>query len=360
MNKKMLALSISMALFAAVGYAKGEKVVSLDQGHAIVENQFPSGYNHQARIDVDGFDVFIDGSFIYWQAMEGGLELGVKYKDPEEILKIFSSNINIDFKYKPGFKVGIGTSLHHDNWLLSAEYTRLHLKNIKRILPDDLSDGYYISTSWTRDPERFYYSLAEWQLKYDVVDLEMSRPYYLGSCLVLKPFASLRGGVIKQYYDIKFSVDYPSTTLWVVDVEQKSWLVGPRAGIDCDWIFFDYFRFISNIAFSMCYQHIAIKGYNAKYENGDLDDPFWNADNRENQLVPNAEGALGLSWGSYFGNNNRWHFSLSALYEVHYFFDQNKILATSLGQLTTGAVAIIFPAYNLMMHGLTLTARFDF
>jgi hypothetical protein len=376
MKKKLLALPIAMALFSVMGFAEGEKVMALEQGHAIVENQFPSGYDHQARIDVDGWNVFITGSFIYWQAMEEGLDTGLMSYNTAVLSNdsFYDYAIQMNFKYKPGFKVALGTKLgEHDNWLLSAEYTWLHLSDVKEVVYADIPDNYVIYPSWGNMPFHVdSFSIvditAKWKLRYDMIDLEMTRPYYVGTHLVLKPFGALRGGLIKQYYDIKYpsevGVDGGDAIAYTFETHmiQKSWMVGPRIGIDCDWIFFDYFRLIANAAAGLFYQHFTTTGNNGYTVARTLEYIMTRAfHNNVGQLTPNLEGALGLGWGSYFGEHNGWHFDLSALYEVHYFFDQNKMYQENL---RVGLRSVTTPQYteagNLMMHGLTITARVDF
>jgi hypothetical protein len=362
MIKKLWIFTLSFIGFT-VGYAK-EKPIPYDQGHAILENQFPSGYNQQAGIKVDGSNAFISGSFIYWQAMEGGLELGELYVDPAVILKQFSSYIEMNFKYKPGFKVIIGKSIGHDNWLASVEYTWLHFSEVTSVAVTEPS--YYISTAWTRDislDSHFIYSTAQWKLRYDMIDLELTRPCYTGTNMTLKPFISIRGGLIKQFYNISYDIQLNSGKFWITDLVEKTWLVGPRFGMDFDWIFINYFRLIGNAAMSLFYQHFKTVGYNLTYSEVFGNKVVWNVDNRTGQFTPNIEGAIGLGCGSYFGQNNRWHFDLSALYEVHYFFDQNKMQRAAYTNLVTSddaASAPFIPARNLMMHGLTITARVDF
>jgi hypothetical protein len=361
MKKKLLALPLAMAFLSVMGFAE-EKVVALEQGHAIQENQFPSGYNHQARIDVDGWNVFISGSFIYWQAIEGGLDLGDIQPTSVTDLVSYTTTINMNFKYKPGFKVALGTKLgDHDNWLLSAEYTWLHLSDVKTVLPSEVPSGYYINEGWGQywTSTTLNYVSAKWKLRYDMIDLEMARPYYVGTHFTLKPFAALRGGLIKQYYDIGYNNG--SSLYYWIHMLQKSWMVGPRVGIDCDWIFFDYFRLISNVAAGLFYQHFNTTGHNYRGTAADVPQAWgFNYRYKDGQLTPNLEGALGLGWGSYFGEHNGWHFDLSALYEVHYFFDQNKMREISTRAVANAYIAVYTTAANLMMHGLTITARVDF
>ena len=65
---------------------------------------------------------------------------------------------------------------------------------------------------------------------------------------------------------------------------------------------------------------------------------------------------MGFGWGSYF-NNNGWHFDLSATYGFQVFWDQN-MQRYFVDDVV--AAASILPNGNLYVHGLTITARFDF
>jgi hypothetical protein len=379
MSKKAFILPLALALATAVvGFSEGEQVQSYDQGHAIKEKQIPSAYNHPARIDVnDSWDVFITGSFIYWQGIEGGLDLG-HYYYTSQTAENPGAVVEMNFKYKPGFKVALGTNLGHDNWILSAEYTWLHFSDTKSYA--DYLDTINIAEGWNYD-DSCYLLYAKWKFRYDMIDLEMARPYYLGTCLVFKPFVALRGGWIKQFYNwygatvaVSEETDYGLSTLPTAydfaNNLQKTWLVGPRVGVNCDWIFFDDFRLIGNAAAALFYQNFNLTsdvGYyveDTKYYGRILTD-------KNGQLTPNVEGALGLGWGSYFGSNNGWHFDLSLLYEVHYFWNQNKMRALNERMVqelitddATGESSYVYsPSYkaeDLMLHGLTVTVRFDF
>jgi len=375
MSKKAFILPLALALATTVvGFSEGEQVQSYDQGHALKEKQIPSAYNHPARIDVsDSWDVFITGSFIYWQTMEGGLDLGhFYYFDQDDNYEGYV--VNQHFPYKPGFKVALGTNLGHDNWILSAEYTWLHFT--KETYNDEVYDVDFDGCNFA---EGWYYDdytgdlYSYWKYRYDMIDLEMSRPFYLGTCLVFKPFVALRGGWIKQVYYWEGS-DYDDEAYYVdwADNLQKTWLVGPRVGVNCDWIFFDDFRLISNVAAALFYQYFNNTSWVGRMivpDDGDTTE-FYDRGliSKTGQLTPNVQGALGLGWGSYFGSNNGWHFDLSLLYEVHYFWNQNKMRALNQKEvqelLTNDALEYVYsPAYkaeDLMMHGLTVTVRFDF
>lgn len=73
-----------------------------------------------------------------------------------------------------------------------------------------------------------------------------------------------------------------------------------------------------------------------------------------NCVRPMANLGLGLGWGRYL-KCGRYHFDLAADYDFNVFWDQN-MMRTVADDFTFG-----IPSTNdLFLHGLTLTARFDF
>jgi hypothetical protein len=65
---------------------------------------------------------------------------------------------------------------------------------------------------------------------------------------------------------------------------------------------------------------------------------------------------MGFGWGTYFDDNN-WHVDLSAVYGFQVFWDQNMFREFSNSTMQAKSFA---PNGNLYVHGLTLSARFDF
>jgi hypothetical protein len=374
--KQLLFNFIALSSIAVCLYAE-EKMPTYDKGHAIKETQIPSAYNHPARIDTTGCNIFISGSAIYWQGIEDGLDLGHYYYTTQTS----SSNgavIPMNYKYNPGFKVMLGTKLDHDNWILFTEYTWLHFTNTQYYLMPASSDTLNVAQGWFLN-DISGDSYARWKFRYDMIDLDIARPFYLGTCLVLNPFAALRGGLIKQYYYYKYAltenlgdaIDDPLYGFAFTDNFQKSWLLGPMIGVNCDWIFFDYFRFIANGSISILYQHFNNTGKIGSITANTEEEVIEYArilTDKTNQLTPNFNGAIGLGWGAYYGKDNSWHFDLAVLYEVHQYWNQNKMRILNqkmVQELITSTVTnyVYSPTYkseDVMLHGLTLTARFDF
>ena len=62
-------------------------------------------------------------------------------------------------------------------------------------------------------------------------------------------------------------------------------------------------------------------------------------------------------------SNDSWHFDVALSYDFNFFLNQNMIrsLRDRLSSETRGRGALIYTKpEDLMLHGLTLTMRFDF
>lgn len=154
------------------------------------------GYNASARYAVRGaWEFYLKGSFIYWQPKEQGLEVGIltsAASDHQDRIK------NLNFDYKPGFKVTVGTNFDHDKWSLEAQYTRLHSKEDRHFYA---ASPEYITPSWHDQITAAVDNAKEqWKLLYDTIDLHLLRADYSGKAITLTPFLEHgQGGSNKNY-----------------------------------------------------------------------------------------------------------------------------------------------------------------
>ena len=343
-SKKLLfAASIitSVSLFAA----EDQEEKDYDQGHGVPSHQMMGAYNAPARYDVNGsLDLFLTVSFLYWQAKQQSLDLGyTSFNDPTTTRGPLHE---MDFDFKPGFKVGLGINMSYDNWDLFLEYLRLHGNHRRSVTQ---SDDAVLSTFWRGAAEAADTIHGHWKCGIDLLDLIMSRPYYLGTKLTFMPFAGLRSGWLDQKFNV---TNDQAGTVAITSTESDSWLIGPRFGINGSWHLGEGFRIFTNIAASLFYQHFKM---NLKYYAADSTVLQYNNRDKDTQLTPNVELAVGLAWGMYLANND-WHIDLLAGYEFHHFWNQNK-MRTLYDAIINNVITT--PA-DLMLQGLTITARLDF
>ena len=97
MKTRLFALLAVFAVGAAFAAAQ-QNVKYQPHQNKMVEDQMPAGYNKTARINVEGdWDLFLTGSFIYWQPMGKGLDLA--YNAQTYPLK--GKTDNMDFDWQP-------------------------------------------------------------------------------------------------------------------------------------------------------------------------------------------------------------------------------------------------------------------
>lgn len=317
--------------------------------------QLTCAYNAPARIEVRGcWDIYASGSFTYWQAVQDNMELG----SVNSTLVPFDVTVqNMDFSFEPGFKVALGMNFDHDNWDTRIEYTWFR-GNTSTSVSLDPAGTFFLYPSWTNPASvvtDIYFAGSErWKLHMDLLDWELARAYFVGKKLTFRPFIALRGAWIRQNLDVDYTLP-AGLTLSATSVDKKShsWAVGPRAGLNTNWIFGDGFRIYGNGAADILYTRYT-KLRSTQSAAGV--DTFIVRQNGYGVMRPHLELELGLGWGSYFDCNN-WHIDFAAGYTFQVFYDQNMFRSF---HDDVGILHSTSPNGNLYIQGLTVTVRFDF
>jgi hypothetical protein len=298
-----------------------------------------SAYNQSARVNVcRSWDAFVTGSFIYWQALEQGFYLYL-LRDVDSSNPTRQQAVNINYTFDPGFKVGLGYNFKYDDWTTYVEYTRFHSRNsFSKTRPSwAASQAFY----WFSSNDLANQYRGDLKIELDILDLELSRSEYRGKKLIFSPFWGLKGGFIDQSFTFTaiFNSSFLSNTL-----KTDSWLIGPRIGFYTKWLLGKGFSFNGKAAASLNYQKF--HNMSASYQNMKIDD--------DSVVSPIVEMILGFNWGSYFDKNN-WHFDIFAGYEIQTLWNQNMIVKERIL-----AANVNVDSEQLTLHGLNLTARFDF
>ena len=346
------------------------------------------GYNAPAAIDVcrkmwkcyfRDFTTYFDVSFIYWFAGEEGLtvaETGVLNGGTVYFPQIISTQFQ-DFNYRPGFKIGLGTTVDHE-WTIGAEYTwyRARHHTDSSIFSGTIpTAGTAAALSgaqvWVVDDWFLQGAIGQslsgtqvsscWRLSMDLIDLFASRPFYQARRLILSPFAGLEGAFIRQSMSVKLS---EASTLFEADTpiqpiqsrnRSSSWAIGPKMGLGAEYLLPLEMRIEANLAAALLY---------TTYHVAHREDPASIAFNQGPLLAsytlyravrPAADLGLGVGWAAYFFDR-AFHLDFSADYEFKMFWSQN-MMRKLLDDTLTGTSP---SASDLFLHGLTLKARFDF
>jgi hypothetical protein len=372
--KKMI-MVLSAVIFAASGYTNEKTTQEKSNCETCCttceKDTFPDvcGYNCPANLDIKcGWNFFISGSFLYWQAREHGIDEGI-FIETTNVINMITAK-SPDFKYHPAFKVAIGGVSDYDKWNFRAQYTRYSAKDIGSFsAPNDQLIGLnansiqqYFSTLYGDNP--FFTTVTsianqiklDWKLDLNIADVDMGRTYFVGQKLIFNPFIGIKGGKIDQkgiFTTTYVNSDNTAQTAFdVTEAKIKTWLVGPRFGIDTTWKVGCGFRIFGNAAASLVYQDMKVHlDYTQPVQEFNATLLALKSLNKTAQVTPILECILGLGWGSYF-NDNSWRFDLAAGYELQRYFSQQGYLIAFAGKTA--------PSGDLSLHGLTLTARVDF
>lgn len=347
MLKKFIGLvTLSTAAFAA-GKCQTEAPF-FKQGYPLSDQKYPAAYSAASRFEPrNECGYFFSGTFTYYRPYENGLEMGV--------ITPTAAPVEIQYgrlkpSFDPGFKIGAGINLDQDDWILDFEYQRFHTTNRGSLTSENPSTDVITSDDWfvqTLPSVTFYQDLkARWKFKQDILDLNLSRPFYSGKSLGLTPILGLRGGWINQHYRNRATLT--DDTVATARQRQKSWIIGFRPGITGNWNIGSIFRFVQDFRGMAFYQR-----FRTKYLQNDFTDPTTNyAVARQRRGVVNFgfESFSGVGLGGYL-YNNRLNLDFLAGYRFQVLTEQNLMGISSTARASQE---------NLSLQGFEATLKLTF
>lgn len=233
------------------------------------------GYNPPAYLRCPGCcapcgDGFFDTlgfrvDFLWWRPSTECIDLG----DEEFVVNLptvggdetsifnSSSTQRPNFKFDPGFRIGIAHVCPCDCWDAELNWTHFHSKarcdgETFGLPPTGIAGTYQLFIPyWERvfNPAlgSIYPDFARerWNLNLDLLDLEFGYKYYVACCFALRPHAGLRGARINQHINIFQTADRtgdaaatafgpPFTYTSTVHAKCNFLGLGPRLGLDLE------------------------------------------------------------------------------------------------------------------------------
>jgi hypothetical protein len=303
-------------------------------------------------------DPFITADFIYWKAEVDNLDYaynGAAAVTEGTLATEEGHMYHPNFKYEPGFKVGFGLKFKHDGWDLFGQYTwlqvdkddtRSHAHSDSDVA--DILQGTIVHNS-NGDSEFFGSASAAWSLKFNVVDLELGRDFWVSKRLSLRPFTGMKFSWIHQDFDFDgddvgevdgINLDY--------DMHVKQSGVGLRSGLNTAFYMWNKWSIFGDLAISGM-----LNDFSSKREDSYQDEPAdeftqLHVHKHSHPVTGILEFALGLRFDTCF-SNNRYKYMLEAGWENQVWFGQSPFLF--LQSNTPG---------NLSFSGLTIKTGFYF
>ncbi len=205
---------------------------------------------------IDRANVTTAADFIWWKSYLGGVEFaisGVSDGGPLTQPSIDRGKVKKPpFAWAPGIKLSIGVDYRLDGWNTTATYTGLFTDHERTSVHYDATKGLVanvaivptptstsLETSFGADP--IIEADCSWKQKFNVVDVDLARNFFISRTLTLRPHFGLKFSWIQE----KFDLNYPRTNLEVITLpipvsaiftmDQRQWGIGIRAGMNGVW-----------------------------------------------------------------------------------------------------------------------------
>lgn len=352
-----------------------EKVSNLKQTNGEVF------YGNPAERDCKlGNNALLFGEALYWVPYEEGLSYVSKIEDADTLL-LKEKFIEPEHKWRPGFRIGLGAHLMHDEWDLTAIWTSYQYRvintesaplteprtiigfaNIRSQLIPLFASANSISSLMVNGVTK---AKSTWELTFNVVDLILGRPYYLSRRLAITPQGGMKGAIISQNFDWNyFSPTQPApqgSTLQVDSSAENDYTgLGPQIGMNLDWFIIKNFKFYGQLNGSLLYGRLNT-GYITVNQRTT---PFFSGVDQEvkehaSKIRSMMQGMLGIAWQSCLGSKDQFFLELGVTYESQIWFNQ---LALRRLIIQSGGHEDQFytESGNLNLQGFNFRARFDF
>jgi hypothetical protein len=316
-----------------------------------------------------GADVFITADFIWWNASQEGISYAATGFVTDDGTDPFASASKGKYDYvgsdwAPGFKVGLGLKLSHDGWDLYSQYTWLHASDSSSLSRENgvaytgsllpFEDGPTVGGNKVK---------ADWDLHFNVIDLELGRNFYLSQFLTMRPFIGFKA--TWQDQDLKvttesnqFEIDgngqQPSTPVTGPFVHKNAtdvWGIGVRGGLNVSWYMSKNWSFYGDLAWTtMWTDYDTLTRSDTLYDSTTGNSKtYFNVSNDDLYAVKYiGEMELGLRWEMWFYDDN-YHFAIQAGWEQQVWVNWGQFVEI-LDHIN----------HDLSLHGLNLKFRFDF
>jgi len=333
--------------------------------------------------------LYLDLNFLYWQPKVDGLE----YAQREEIHSngnpfVVDTQIDdLDFSWAPGAKVTVGYVFpSRDQWVLDLSWTYLHPKGRGSDSTNDpslssqLLRPFLVPVLLGSVADR---ATANWQMNYNLVDIDLGRDFSVGRWITVSPHAGLRGAWLYQTFTVRYHGGYQFlnagtfSTLFKntsFDAKNHFCAIGMRGGADLEWRLSSRWSIVANLAGSLLYGkfNIAQKldgGFLLSTGTVFINDEIANTRDSLWRLRPCFETEMGMKWQIPF-NKGKYCVFAAATYNFVYWPGQNELInsittrdSTPIGLNQINFNADVTPLRaegDLQLQGVKLAAGFDF
>jgi hypothetical protein len=287
---------------------------------------------------------------LYWKASEDGLTFSYEGAAPGDDI----TRRNTQSAFEAGFRIGLGYRIPHDRWEVKACITQLRDYTQWEKNAEDIHPSFGL-------PAPFSYTYGEmnesWHLKYTLLDLEVARCTPVGKAFGVNPFFGLRSARIDQLVHLKFAE--PQDTSPPLKAEGKNdyhAYIGPRLGIELEWLLARYLALFTRASGSFLFGHfdVDMKVFVDAFPEYTL----FSNEKHPSGFSPNLEFAGGMK-GTIPLYHKQAFLTLGVNYEFSEWFFQN-----ALPTVFTASSSCLWSGIGrrriLSLQGVTFLTRLDF
>ena len=248
------------------------------------------------------------------------------------------------FDWAPGFSVGLGYNMEHDQWDTQASYTWFQSK-ASHHASGSVTPGFLAARLSLLEP--FSTGKASMNIHYNMFDWDLGRKFCITPHLSLRPSIGLKGGWINQSIHSHWTRSSLPGFTATENLRQAFQAAGAKSGISGKWSFSNVKKHIFSL----------LSAFEAGYLWGhwSIHDEFRDTLSTKIYLktTPRNYGSLvfhsfmGLGWDYHWSCT---HFALKLGYEIEDWLNQCQFFTDISGSQNN----------DLILQGLNLSLNFDF
>ena len=317
---------------------------SADQRTPRIDSGLPNLSDRPQTIDKN-IDIF--ANVLYWRTSET-IDWAFTIAPNGNFEKTTYKTISFD--WDPGFRVGLGYNMHHDQWDTQIAYTWFQTQ-AKEHASGAITSAFLAARLSLLEP--FHTGKISFDLHYNMFDWDLGRRFLVSKSLSLRPYIGAKGGWIDQTLHTKWTTPnfLGLGSLYSASERVKNNFRGggPKWGVNGKWILGNVDRHVFSL----------IGNFSAAYMWGhwSLQDEFIDVFLTKTAIkmkdrnfgAVTLQALMGLGWDFNF-DKNRSHFALKLGYEIQDWLNQFQVFSNASGTQNS----------DLILQGLTLDLRFDF
>lgn len=300
----------------------------------------------------------------------------------------YSTDKFVEQQWNAGFRLALGYKGACDCWDLNLVFTHFNPDDVSTRVATQFTEGTTVSAgtvfiptfsafssivdiSFLPDAFSRFTAEADLHFRFNQLDLDMSRDFFVGRCVTMKPVFGLRALFVDEKYNIVYEAETASGAATAIDyredvkMENEFKGVGLKAGLESTYSIGCGLAFYGSATGAIAYGEYEVDQRNSLFvtttvgtNTADTGTFQLHHADQYNTLVSAADLGLGLTWTQLF-NCDKSAFNVKIGYEHHVVYDFNQFRSiTILDDLGNASAACA--SGDLALYGIVVGANVAF